>query len=146
MSGIGKAVVAAVLHSVYTPGLQSWILPTLNGVMSLLFATVFYCIYWDIGGYYMYVMAFLAAGLAFSSNMALTEILAIQRAEGRQEQIDGTAKAVEDGSADNSDAGALLSPTAGDADQATPSADDAARDTPQAVSAERKLSKRRKED
>jgi len=141
MSGIGKAVVAAVLHSVHTPGLQSWILPTLNGVMSLLFATVFYCIYWEIGGWYMYIMAFLAAGLAFSSNMALTEILEIQKAQGRQNEIDGVVQPVE---ADSSAGGnGLLSP---DADQATPLPDDGSRDTPQAVSAERKLNKRRKEE
>ena len=137
---------AAVLHSVYTPGLQSWILPTLNGVMSLLFATVFYCIYWDIGGNYMYVMAFLAAGLAFSSNMALTEILAIQKAEGRQAEIDGTAKPITDASASGDEGDATSPPAAADSDLATPAADDATRDTPQASSAERKLNKRRKEE
>jgi hypothetical protein len=57
--------------------------------MALLFTTVFYCIYWGIGGWYMYVMAGLAAGLSFSSNMALAEVMSIQRAEGRQEEIDG---------------------------------------------------------
>ncbi len=139
MSGIGKAVVKAVLHSVHTPGLQSWILPTLNTIMALLFTTVFYCIYWEIGGWYMYVMAMLAAGLSFSSNMALAEILAIQKAQGRQDEIDGISRPEQERVIDSKREEAEA-----DADTPIPG-DEAARDTPQAASASRKLNKRRKE-
>ena len=86
------SAVKAVWHSIFTPGIQSWIQPTLNAILSLLFATVFYCIYHGIGGWYMWVMAALAAGLSFSANMVLTEVMAMQAAQGKQAEIDGTAE------------------------------------------------------
>lgn len=97
----------AVWHSINTPGVQSWIQPALNAVLASLFSTVFYCLYHGIGGWLMWIMALLTCGLAFSANVVLTEVMAIQAQQGKQGIIDGTESEpeVEEGGEPLEDAG-----------------------------------------